>query len=61
MLNKKLAIEILNLALSTGADFAEIFYENSSNYSLMIENDVVEQSHDSLNEGVGIRLLKKLQ
>ena len=27
----------------------------------MIENDVVEQSHDSLNEGVGIRLLKKLQ
>lgn len=61
MLNKKLAIEILNSALSTGADFAEIFYENSSNYSLMIENDVVEQSHDSLNEGVGIRLLKKLQ
>ena len=29
MISKKLAIDVLNVALSTGADYAEIFYEDS--------------------------------
>ena len=29
MLSKKLAIEVLNEALATGADYAEIFFEDS--------------------------------
>ncbi len=61
MISKKLAIEILNVGLSTGADYAEIFYEDSSSYSLSIENGKVETSHDTINTGVGIRLLKNLQ
>lgn len=61
MISKKLAIEILNIGLSTGADYAEIYYEDSSSYSLTIENNKVEVSSDNLNTGVGIRLLKGLQ
>ena len=30
MISKKLAIEVLNVMLSTGADYAEIFYEEST-------------------------------
>lgn len=61
MISKKLAIEILNLGLATGADYAEIFYEDSSVYSLSIENGKVETSHNGITNGVGIRLLKELQ
>ena len=42
MISKKLAIEVLNAALETGADYAEIFYEDSSAHSVMIENGKVE-------------------
>ncbi len=61
MISKKLAIDILNVGLSTGADYAEIFYEDSSSYGFTIENNKLETSHDSVNTGVGIRLLKDLQ
>ena len=61
MISKKLALELLNLGLSTGADYAEIFYEDSTSYSLSIENGNVETSHNSNNNGVGVRLLKELQ
>ncbi|MDR0934984.1 MAG: TldD/PmbA family protein [Erysipelotrichaceae bacterium] len=61
MISKKLALEILNLGLSTGADYAEIFYEDSFAYSLSIDNGKVETSTTNNNNGVGIRLLKGLQ
>lgn len=61
MITKKLALEILNLGLSTGADYAEIFYEDTTAYSLSIDNGKVETSTSSNSNGVGIRLLKELQ
>lgn len=61
MISKKLALEILNLGLSTGADYAEIFYEDTTSYSLTIDNGKVETSTNSNNNGVGLRLLKDLQ
>ena len=61
MIAKKLALEILNLGLSTGADYAEIFYEDTTSYSLSIDNGKVETSTSANNNGVGIRLLKGLQ
>ena len=42
MVSKKLAIDVLNAALATGADYAEIFYEDSHSYNLSIENGKVE-------------------
>ncbi len=61
MLSKKLALDILNKGLSTGADYAEIFFEDSYSYSMSIDNDHVETSHNNYTTGVGIRLLKNLQ
>ena len=37
MISKKLAIDVLNEALSTGADYAEIFYEDSHSHNVVIE------------------------
>ena len=61
MVSKKLAIEVLNEALATGADYAEIFYEDSHAYSLSIENGKVETSTSNVANGVGLRLLKDNQ
>ena len=61
MVSKKLAIDVLNVALSTGADYAEIFYEDSHSHSVMIENGKVETSSSNSLCGVGLRLLKENQ
>ena len=59
MISKKVAIEVLNAGLSTGADYAEIFFEDSHANSLGIENGKVGISTSSSMCGVGIRLLKE--
>ena len=61
MINKKLALEVLNKALETGADYSEIFYEKSSSNGLMIENGKVNASSSNITSGVGLRLLKENQ
>ena len=61
MISKKLAIDVLNESLATGADYAEVFYEDSNSYSLSIENGKVETSSSSSMCGVAIRLLKENQ
>ncbi len=61
MLSKKLAIEVLNEALSTGADYAEIFFEDSYSTGLSIENGKVETASSNSMCGVGLRLLKENQ
>lgn len=61
MISKKLAIIVLNEALSTGADYAEIFFEDSNYYSSSIENGKVETSSSGSTCGVGLRLLKNNQ
>lgn len=59
MIKKKLAIEVLNESLSTGADYAEIFYEDSSAHVFNVENGEVKSSTSSSLCGVGLRLLKE--
>ena len=61
MLSKKLAIEVLNEALATGADYAEIFFEDSHSNGLSIENGKVETASSNAMCGVGLRLLKDNQ
>lgn len=59
MISKKLAIEVLNAGLETGADYSEIFFEDSKKYSVALENGKVNVSTSSINCGAGIRLLKE--
>jgi len=61
MISKALAIEVLNEALATGADYAEIFYEDSNSYSVRLLNNKVEASTSGSLCGVGLRLLKENQ
>jgi len=59
VISKKLAIEVLNEMLSTGADYAEIFYEDSHASTVSIENGKVSSSSYNITSGAGLRLLKE--
>ena len=61
MISKKLAIDVLNEALETGGDYAEIFYEDSNSRSINIENGKVDTLNSNSTTGVGLRLLKENQ
>ena len=61
MISKKLAILVLNECLATGADFAEIFIEDTNVENISLDNGNCETSTDSIIYGAGIRLLNKLQ
>jgi len=58
MISKKLALDIINLSLETGADYSEIFYEDSHAQTVMVENGKVNISTSSSLCGVGLRLLQ---
>ena len=61
MISKTTAIKVLNEALKTGADFAEIYVEQDEATSISMDNRKVETCNDTLTFGAGIRLLKDLQ
>ena len=61
MISKKLALEVLNAALSTGGDFAEIFLEETYGGNYTVENGKTQPPATSLTYGAGIRILKGLQ
>lgn len=61
MISKKIAQEVLNTALATGADFAEIFLEETKVETISLDNGNCETATNSIVYGAGIRLLNKLQ
>ncbi|MBP5231006.1 MAG: TldD/PmbA family protein [Clostridia bacterium] len=58
MISKTLALTVVNEALATGADYSEIFFEDSHSQTVQIENGKVEVSSSSSRSGVGLRILK---
>ncbi len=61
MISKRLAQEVLNTALLTGGDFAEIFLEETENSQYMVDTGKMQPISSSLAYGAGIRILKGLQ
>lgn len=59
MLDKKLLNKILEEALSTGGDFAEIFIEKKNINSLFLTEGKLERSNSGKDFGVGIRIFKE--
>ncbi len=55
MIQQPLLQELLGIAVSTGADFAEIFAEQERTYSLRLVSGKIESVGDLLLCGVGIR------
>ena len=61
MLNKGTAAEVLAKAMSSGADFAEIFCELTRTQSLSLVDGKIEKITDNVISGVGIRVFKGTQ
>ena len=61
MLKKEQLEQLLNQALRSKADFAEIFEEKSTNASISMLNDQVEKINSVSSAGVGIRLYSGIQ
>ena len=56
MLDKNLVAEILNEALSSGGDYAEIFVGNTLVNGLYTSERKIKSSNSSLSYGAGIRI-----
>ena len=61
MLEKKLIKKVLEAALSTNADFAEVFIEDKFSTSASILSEKVESVNNSIDFGVGVRVAKGFQ
>ena len=58
ILNKAVISELLGIATSSGADFAELFAENTLQGNMTLIGGKVEEIADRKISGVGIRLLR---
>lgn len=58
MISKKLAIFVLNKALATGAEFAEIYIQEKKDKSIVLSNKKVDTLAQKLIFGAGIRLIR---
>ena len=56
--NKDLLEEIIFYGMGLGADFVEIFIENTDNASVLAEEDFITSVSPSFGRGAGIRIFK---
>ncbi|GHU99237.1 regulatory protease [Spirochaetia bacterium] len=56
MLDKALVHDVLEAALATGGDFAELFVENNAKNNITMINGVVERAQAGIDYGAGIRI-----
>lgn len=61
MISKKICERVLRKAASTGADYAEIFAENTINHAINMISGKVDSINDTVIAGVGIRVYKGLR
>ena len=61
MITKKVALKVLNAALSTGGDYAEIYLEENFSQSISVDNGCVEKIAKNETYGAGIRILNGFQ
>ena len=60
MINKTTIENVLNAALETGGDFAEIFVEDKWSTNILFISQKVEKALSGRDFGVGIRIFKNL-
>ena len=56
--NKELLEEVIFYGISLGADFVELFIENSDNSNVLAEEDFITSVSPSFGKGAGIRIFK---
>ena len=57
-INESIAKEILEVALSTGGDFAEVYMEETSNESFQLVSGRLEKADVSKVKGAAVRIIK---
>lgn len=58
MLNKSILEDIIDNAISSGGDFAEVFVENKVSNSINLVNGKIDNANTGIDYGVGIRVIK---
>jgi hypothetical protein len=53
--------KILELALTKGGEFSELFFEYKISNTVRMEEDIIKDSSENISLGVGIRVLKGAQ
>ena len=61
MLSREVCLRVLQEAASTGADYAELYAENTVNHAINMIADKVDTVKDTVVSGVGIRVYKGLR
>jgi TldD protein len=61
MISKAVALKVLNEALATGGDYAEIYLEQTDSQTVTLENGKVETNGTRRGYGAGIRILNQLK
>lgn len=59
MISKSLALKVLNAALATGGDYAEIYIEQTDSENIVLENGKVETFSSKRGFGAGVRIMKE--
>lgn len=57
-LDKSLLSEVLARALSTGADFSELYFEDTVSQNIALSDGCIETAVSARSRGVGLRILK---
>lgn len=61
MIQREVCERVLAVAASTGADYAEIYAENTKEHGISMISGRVDSIHDAVIAGVGIRVFKGLR
>ncbi len=61
MISREICQRVLHKAVSTGADYAELFAENTLNHSISMIADKVESIRDAVVAGASVRVYKGLR
>ena len=61
MISREICLRVLQKAVSTGADYAEIFAENSVNHSISMIANKVDGVNDTVVAGASVRVYKGLR
>ncbi len=61
MLSQELAFDVISQALSTGGDFAEIFYEDTLSNALSMRSNKIENVDSARKHGAGVRVFSGLK
>ena len=61
MISQELCTRVLEMALSTGGDFAELFAEQTLKHNIHMVDDQVDNIVDTVVSGAAVRVYKGLR